>query len=190
MILLIDNYDSFTFNLYQLIAHLGYGCKVVRNDELSVGELEGLKPSHVIVSPGPGRPDKAGVTVELIRHLQGRIPILGICLGHQAIGQAFGGRVVHAPSPMHGQTSVITHQHGGLFSGMPSSLTVARYHSLVVDKESLPSCLMITSETADGIIMGLRHRTMAIEGLQFHPESIATPEGPRLVENFLKRVGQ
>jgi anthranilate synthase component 2 len=187
MILLIDNYDSFTFNLFQMIEKLGYSCRVIRNDDMNVSDLAALKPSHIVISPGPGRPEDAGVTLDLIERLQGRVPILGICLGHQAIGQVFGGKVIHAPTPNHGKQSSINHQQLGMFSGLSSPLIVARYHSLIIEKSSLPSCLEITSETSDGLIMGVRHRSLPIEGLQFHPESMATESGPELVKNFLER---
>jgi anthranilate synthase/aminodeoxychorismate synthase-like glutamine amidotransferase len=188
MILLIDNYDSFTFNLFQLIEKLGFSCRVIRNDEMSVSEIENLNPSHIVISPGPGRPEDAGITLELINKTNGRIPILGICLGHQAIGQAFGAEVVRAPAPRHGKQSSIQHRRTGTFAGLQSPMIVARYHSLILDRKSLPSCFQITSETEDGLIMGIRHQQLPIEGLQFHPESMATEQGPLLVKNFIERL--
>jgi anthranilate synthase/aminodeoxychorismate synthase-like glutamine amidotransferase len=187
MILLIDNYDSFTFNLYQLIEQLGRHCKVVRNDQISIAEIEDLAPSQIVISPGPGRPDEAGITLDVIRAFQGRLPILGVCLGHQAIGQVFGAKVVKATSPKHGKRSEIQHQERGVFAGLRSPLLATRYHSLIVEKASLPECLEITSEAEGGVIMGLRHRHFDIEGVQFHPESIATEFGAELMENFLRR---
>jgi len=188
MILLIDNYDSFTFNLFQLIEQLGHTCEVVRNDQMSVAQVEKLRPSHLVISPGPGRPEQAGVVLELIQRLSGHIPILGICLGHQAIGHAFGAKIIHAPSPLHGKQSLITHDQRGLFYGVTNPLVVARYHSLIIERESLPSCLEISAQTSEGLIMGVRHRTLAIEGLQFHPESIATEYGAELMKNFFTKM--
>jgi para-aminobenzoate synthetase component 2 len=188
MILLIDNYDSFTFNLYQLIEKLGYACKVVRNDQINIEEIEVLAPSQIVLSPGPGRPEDAGITLEVIRVFQGRIPILGVCLGHQAIGQVYGAKVVKALSPKHGKRSQITHQQRGVFAGVTSPFLATRYHSLVVERVSLPTCLEITSESEGGVIMGLRHKEFDIEGVQFHPESIATEYGSELIQNFLQRA--
>ncbi len=191
MTLLIDNYDSFTFNLYQLIEKLGFRCKVVRNNEITLQKAKALKPKWLVISPGPGRPDEAGITMSLIREMGSRrIPVLGVCLGHQAIGQVFGGKIIHAPSPQHGKESIIQHDKRGLFSGLKGPLKVARYHSLIIEKRTLPNCLEITCETQDGLIMGVRHKTLPIEGLQFHPESIATPKGPTLVANFFQRTSQ
>lgn len=186
MILLIDNYDSFTFNLYQYIEELGHRCKVVRNDEKTVEQIRKLKPSRIVLSPGPGDPDSAGVTLQVIRELQGKIPILGVCLGHQAIGQAFGGRVIRAPMMMHGKLSAVKHDGRGVFKGVASPFQATRYHSLIVEKKSLPKCLRITATSADGLIMGLRHSELPIEGVQFHPESIMTEGGKSMIGNFLK----
>lgn len=189
MILLIDNYDSFTYNLYQFLAELGADCRVVRNDALTIAEIEALAPAGIVLSPGPGRPENAGVCIEVLRRLSSRIPTLGVCLGHQAIAQAFGGRVVHAPGLMHGKTSPIAHQGAGIFAGLPSPMTVARYHSLVAEPDSLPASLEVTACTADGVIMALRHKQLPIQGLQFHPESIATEHGKALLQNFIQEVG-
>ena len=186
MILLLDNYDSFTYNLYQAVRALGAECKVVRNDARSVESLLALKPSGVILSPGPGRPEDAGVLLELIRRAPATLPILGVCLGHQAIAQAHGGPVVRAKHLMHGKTCTITHDGKGVFRGLPRKLTVARYHSLVA-AEPLPAGLIATSRADDGSLMGLRHRDRPIEGVQFHPESVATPLGARMLKNFLAR---
>lgn len=190
MILLIDNYDSFVYNLYQALAGAGAPCQVVRNDALSVDEVLALKPQAVVLSPGPGRPEQAGICLELLSAVPGRfprLPILGVCLGHQSIAQAFGGNIIRTQA-MHGKTSAILHQGQGLFAGLPSPMTVARYHSLVAERATLPDCLEITAESSDGLIMGLRHRELPIEGVQFHPESIATEAGPALLKNFLKRL--
>lgn len=189
MILIIDNYDSFTYNLVQTIGALpgDYEMRVVRNDEATVDELAALAPSHVIVSPGPGTPDDAGISVELIQRLAGKIPILGVCLGHQCIGRAFGGKVIRAPRLMHGKTSAIRHDEKGVFKELPNPFTATRYHSLTVERESLPEVLSISARTADrDEIMGLRHKTLAIEGVQFHPESFLTQDGGRLLSNFLR----
>lgn len=186
MILLIDNYDSFSFNLYQLVGTLCSDVKVIRSDELSVAEICQLAPSHVILSPGPGRPDKAGVYEELIHTCKGRFPILGVCLGHQAIGEVFGATVSYAKQVMHGKSSIISVvTPSKLFEGLPSTLTVARYHSLAVVADTIPDELIVTSVADDGEVMSLEHREYPIYGLQFHPESILTPEGARMVENFL-----
>ena len=189
MILLIDNYDSFVYNLYQVLAAAGADCRVIRNDALSVAEVAALKPRAIVLSPGPGRPEQAGICLEVIEKLGATIPLLGVCLGHQAIAHAFGGTVGYAPQLMHGKTSAIAHAGTGLFRGLPSPMTVARYHSLVAEPDSLPECLEVTATTADGVIMGLRHRELPIQGLQFHPESIATEQGPALLRNFLAEVG-
>jgi anthranilate synthase component 2 len=191
MLLMIDNYDSFTYNLVQYLGELGAEVQVYRNDRISVQEIERLKPAHIVISPGPCTPNEAGVSLETIRQFAGRIPILGVCLGHQSIGQAFGGQVVHAREVMHGKTSAIRHRGAGVFHGLPDPFEATRYHSLVVARESLPDCLEITAwtETAAGEmdeIMGVRHREYAVEGVQFHPESILTQHGHRLLENFLK----
>ncbi|PIQ25829.1 aminodeoxychorismate/anthranilate synthase component II [bacterium (Candidatus Blackallbacteria) CG17_big_fil_post_rev_8_21_14_2_50_48_46] len=187
MILIIDNYDSFVYNLYQALAGAGADCQVVRNDALRVTEVLELAPQAVVLSPGPGRPEQAGICLELITAIAGRFPLLGVCLGHQSIAQAFGGKIVRTQA-LHGKTSAIQHQQQGLFAGLPSPMQVARYHSLMAERESLPDCLEITAESEEGLIMGLRHRSLPIEGVQFHPESIATPEGPRLLKNFLKTL--
>lgn len=186
MVLVIDNYDSFTYNLVQYLAELGAEVEVYRNDRLSVEEVEAKRPERIVISPGPGRPEDAGITVDVIRRLGGRIPILGVCLGHQAIGLVFGGRVVRAPELVHGKTSQVYHRGTPLYDGVESPFTATRYHSLVVERESLPDCLEVTAETADGLIMGLRHRERPIEGVQFHPESILTAPGKRLLANFLR----
>lgn len=185
MILLIDNYDSFTYNLCQYIEMLGARCRVVRNDEIALAEIEDLSPSRIVLSPGPGRPGDAGITLSAVSHFAGRIPILGVCLGHQAIGEAFGGKVIRAPMPCHGKLSTIHHVSRNIFSGIANPMTVARYHSLMIDEESLPPCLEVTARTDDGLIMGIRHREFEIEGVQFHPESVATDHGLRLMRNFL-----
>ena len=188
MLLMIDNYDSFTFNLVQYFGELGAEVKVFRNDELTVEGIEALSPSHVVISPGPCTPNEAGVTLAAIERLAGRIPILGVCLGHQAIGQAFGGRVVRAKRVMHGKVSHIRHDGKGVFSAVPQDFTATRYHSLVVERESLPACLEVSAQSEDGEIMGLRHRSLSVEGVQFHPEALLTEHGHRMLENFLKGV--
>jgi len=191
MLLMIDNYDSFTYNLVQYLGELGAEVRVHRNDQISVQEIERLKPDHIVISPGPCTPNEAGVSVDTILHFAGRIPVLGVCLGHQSIGQAFGARVVHARQVMHGKTSQIRHRGAGVFHGLPDPLEATRYHSLVIAAESLPSCLEVTAwtETADGQmdeIMGIRHREFAVEGVQFHPESILTQHGHAMLKNFLE----
>jgi len=186
MILVIDNYDSFTYNLVQYLGELGDEVVVRRNDETTLGEIEATPPSRILISPGPGRPDDAGITLELIRHFSGRVPILGVCLGHQAIGQVFGGRVVRASTVVHGKASEIRHDGKSIFRGIESSFKAGRYHSLIVERESLPACLEVSAETKDGVIMGLRHCDMNVEGVQFHPESILTPAGKELLSNFLR----
>ncbi len=190
MILMIDNYDSFTFNLVQYLGELGAEVEVRRNDELDLDDIERLAPARIMVSPGPCTPNEAGISMAAIRHFAGQLPILGVCLGHQSIGQAFGGRVVHAGEIMHGKTSMVHHADGGVFAGLCNPFEATRYHSLVVERDSLPACLEITAwtRTADGEfdeIMGLRHRELAIEGVQFHPESILTQHGHDLLRNFL-----
>jgi anthranilate synthase component 2 len=185
MILLIDNYDSFTYNLVHYLSELGAEVEVRRNDVLSAEEALALKPEAVVMSPGPCDPDHAGICLDLIRKGAGRVPMLGVCLGHQAIGQAFGGRVVRAPVPMHGKVSAIHHRGGGVFQGLPSPFHATRYHSLVVARDGLPPALEITAETEDGVVMGLRHREFPIYGVQFHPESIASEHGHALLSNFL-----
>jgi anthranilate synthase/aminodeoxychorismate synthase-like glutamine amidotransferase len=185
-VLLIDNYDSFTYNLVQELGELGAEPVVYRNDAIDVDGLRAEAPDGLIISPGPGRPEQGGVSLAAVAELAGEIPILGVCLGHQCIGQAFGGRVVAAPVLMHGKTSAIHHDGRGVFAGLPNPFEATRYHSLVIDRDSLPGVLEVTAETADGVIMGLRHRDLAVEGVQFHPESILTPTGPALLANFLE----
>ncbi len=185
MVLMIDNYDSFTFNLVQYLLELGQAVKVFRNDKTTVREVEALGPSHVVISPGPCTPSEAGITLELIARLAGRMPILGVCLGHQAIGQAFGGKVVRARQVMHGKTSRIRHDENGIFKEIPNDFVATRYHSLVVQRESLPDCLAVSAESEDGEIMGLRHRSLAVEGVQFHPEALLTEHGHRMLQNFI-----
>lgn len=185
MLLMIDNYDSFTYNLVQYLGELGADVHVVRNDEVAIADIEKLNPERIVVSPGPCSPSEAGISLEAISHFAGRKPVLGVCLGHQAIGQAFGGKVLHAKTLMHGKTSPITHTNAGVFSGLPSPFTATRYHSLAVERHSLPECLEVTAWTEDGEIMGLRHRTLAVEGVQFHPESILTEHGHAMLKNFL-----
>jgi len=194
MLLMIDNYDSFTYNVVQYLGELGAEVKVVRNDELTVAQIEALAPERIVVSPGPCTPSEAGISIEAILHFAGKLPILGICLGHQALGQAYGGEVVRARQAMHGKTSPVTHRNLGVFEGLAQPLTVTRYHSLVVKRENLPDCLEVTAWTqhADGSvdeIMGLRHKALNIEGVQFHPESILTEQGHELLANFLKQTG-
>jgi anthranilate synthase component II len=188
-ILVLDNYDSFVFNLVQYLGELGADPLVHRSDALTLDEIEQLEPDGVLISPGPGRPEDAGLSNEVITRLAGRIPIFGVCLGHQCIGQVFGGEVVRAPEIMHGKTSPIHHRDVGVFQGLPEPLEATRYHSLVVDRASVPDVLEITAETDDGLVMGLRHRDLDVEGVQFHPESILTVAGHQLVENFLTRCG-
>jgi anthranilate synthase component II len=194
MLLMIDNYDSFTYNLVQYFSELGASVDVHRNDALSVAEIAALKPAQVVISPGPCTPNEAGVSLPLINALAGQIPIFGVCLGHQSIGQAFGGKVIRARKVMHGKTSMIYHHGQGVFKNLPNPFEATRYHSLIVEKESLPECLEITAwtQTEDGNmdeIMGLRHKTLAVEGVQFHPESILTREGKNLLRNFLDNSG-
>ncbi len=188
MLLLIDNYDSFTYNLYQYLGELGAETRVIRNDELSAEAAMGLRPERIVISPGPGTPDQAGISLALIRLAAERsVSVLGVCLGHQALGQAFGGAVVRAPKLMHGKTSQIRHDGRTLFAGLPDPFTATRYHSLVVAKHSVPECLEISAWTDDGVVMGLRHRQHPLEGVQFHPESILTSAGKDLLRNFLAR---
>jgi len=188
MLLLIDNYDSFTYNLYQYLAELGADVLVRRNDEITVEEAEALAPSRVVISPGPCTPREAGVSRAITARLGPRVPMLGVCLGHQCIGEVFGGRVVRAPEPVHGKVSRIHHTGEGVFRGLPDPFEATRYHSLVVERATLPSALEVTAETADGLVMGLRHREYPIEGVQFHPESILTPAGKDLLRNFLDDI--
>lgn len=184
-ILLLDNYDSFTYNLLHYLAELGADTEVVRNDALSLQEIRRKKPQGILISPGPGRPEDAGICPNVIRELGGEFPIFGVCLGHQAIGMVFGGTVKRAPEPMHGKTSAVVHEGKGVFAGLPTPFTATRYHSLIVDKNGFPEALEITAETEDGLIMGLQHRTLPIHGVQFHPESIASECGHALLKNFL-----
>jgi anthranilate synthase component 2 len=186
MLLMIDNYDSFTYNLVQYFGELGEDVRVYRNDRITVADIEKQKPAHIVISPGPCTPTEAGVSVETIQKLAGKIPILGVCLGHQSIGQAFGGKIVRAKQLMHGKTSMIHHKNQGVFAGLPSPFEATRYHSLVIERESLPAVLEITAWTDDGEIMGVRHRQLAVEGVQFHPESILTQHGHAMLANFLK----
>jgi para-aminobenzoate synthetase component II len=185
MLLLLDNYDSFTYNLAQYLGQMGQTLEVRRNDKISLEEIEALAPERIVISPGPCTPKEAGISEPLIERFAGKIPILGVCLGHQAIGEAFGGRVVRAPKIMHGKTSEIHHDGKTLFCGLPQNFRATRYHSLVVERKSLPTELEISAETSDGMIMGLRHRKLRVEGVQFHPESVLTEPGFRLLENFL-----
>jgi anthranilate synthase/aminodeoxychorismate synthase-like glutamine amidotransferase len=186
MILVIDNYDSFTYNLVQYLGELGEIIEVRRNNVVTTEEIESMKPDRILISPGPGTPDDAGVSMDAIRQFGGRVPLLGVCLGHQSIGQVFGGKVVRAPTLVHGKASEIIHDGKTIFEGIEDKFKAGRYHSLVVERESLPACLEISAETSDGVIMGIRHRELKIEGVQFHPESILTTGGKRLLENFLK----
>jgi len=188
MILVIDNYDSFTYNLVHLLGRHTQDLRVVRNDAVTLDEVRAMQPQAILISPGPGRPAEAGITEAVIAELGPTTPILGVCLGHQAIGEVFGGRVVHAPSLMHGKTSRIFHTGTGIFEGAAQGFTATRYHSLVVDHDTLPEALEITAWTEDGVIMGLHHRHHPIEGVQFHPESVLTTEGPRLIANWLRQV--
>jgi anthranilate synthase/aminodeoxychorismate synthase-like glutamine amidotransferase len=186
MILVIDNYDSFTYNLVQLLGGLNSSILVKRNDDLTLAEIEDLAPSGILVSPGPGRPEHAGISMDVVKYCGKKIPVLGVCLGHQAIGAAFGGHIVHAPSLMHGRTSNIYHDGQSLFDRVPTPFVATRYHSLVISPDGFPSELQVTARTDDGVIMGVRHRTHPVEGVQFHPESVLTTEGPRIIRNWLK----
>ncbi|SFX72204.1 anthranilate synthase component II [Marinospirillum alkaliphilum] len=190
MLLMIDNFDSFTFNIVQYLAELGADVRVERNNALTLAQIEAMQPSHLVISPGPCTPNEAGISMDAIRHFAGKIPILGVCLGHQAIGQVFGGQVVRAPQVMHGKTSLIAHHNTGVFRGLENPLSVTRYHSLVVDEASLPDCLEVTARVVQddptpGLIMGIKHKTLAVEGVQFHPESILSRQGHELLKNFL-----
>ncbi|MHB8156361.1 MAG: anthranilate synthase component II [Desulfocucumaceae bacterium] len=189
MILMLDNYDSFVYNLVQYLKEMGQEVAVHRNDSIDLGLIEKIRPDHIVISPGPCTPDEAGISLAVVKSFAGRIPILGVCLGHQAIGQAFGGRVVRAEKPMHGKISTISHDGRGIFQGIPQSLAVGRYHSLVVSPEGLPGCLEVTSITDRGEIMGLRHREYCVEGVQFHPESVLTRHGKAMLKNFLRIRG-
>jgi para-aminobenzoate synthetase component 2 len=187
MLLVIDNYDSFTYNLVQYLGELGETVEVRRNNHVTLDEIEtSLRPQRIVISPGPGTPDDAGISLKLIERFAGKIPLLGVCLGHQAIGQAFGGRVIGAPELMHGKASEVSHDGKTIFAGLNDRFLAGRYHSLIVERDSLPSCLEVSAYTKDDIIMGLRHRELKVEGVQFHPESILTPEGKQLLANFLK----
>ncbi|ANS76356.1 anthranilate synthase [Paenibacillus yonginensis] len=188
MILVIDNYDSFTYNLVQYLGELGEEVVVKRNDEIDLAGIEKLSPDHILISPGPCTPNEAGISLALIERFKGEIPIFGVCLGHQAIGQAFGGNVIRAERLMHGKTSPIFHEGKSVFAGLPSPFTATRYHSLLVERSTLPDCLEITAETQEGEIMGLRHKEYDVEGVQFHPESIVTDHGYEILRNFLKRT--
>jgi anthranilate synthase component 2 len=194
MLLMIDNYDSFTYNLVQYFGELGAEVQVYRNDQITVDEVVGLNPERIVISPGPCTPNEAGISLAVIQHFAGKVPLLGVCLGHQSIGQAFGGKIVHAREIMHGKTSMIHHKDKGVFKGLVNPFEATRYHSLVIDKDSLPDCLEITAwtETPDGLldeIMGVRHKTLDVEGVQFHPESILTQHGHDMLQNFLQRRG-
>ena len=185
MLVMIDNYDSFTYNLVQYLGELGEQVKTFRNDEITIEEIEALKPDRIMLSPGPCTPNEAGISLKVIDHFAGKVPLMGVCLGHQSIGQAFGGKVVHAKQIMHGKTSKMNHTNIGVFKGIESPYTITRYHSLVVERETLPDCFEVTAWTDDGEIMGLKHKTLAVEGVQFHPESILTEHGHALLKNFL-----
>ncbi|MDE0679059.1 MAG: aminodeoxychorismate/anthranilate synthase component II [Gammaproteobacteria bacterium] len=190
MLVIIDNYDSFTYNLVHYLGELGADCRVFRNDAISVGEVFALAPDGIVLSPGPGYPQSAGICLELVEKAADAVPLLGVCLGHQAIGQAFGGRIVRAPKLMHGKLSAIRHEGDGLFDGLPQGFEATRYHSLVVERESLPETLQVNAETEQGVIMGLAHRERPVFGVQFHPESIASEHGHALLANFLRATGQ
>jgi anthranilate synthase component 2 len=187
MLLMIDNYDSFTYNIVQYFGELGEDVRTFRNDEITIAEIEALNPDHICISPGPKAPAQAGISVQVLKHFAGKKPILGVCLGHQAIGEAFGGKVIRAKQVMHGKTSLIAHTGVGVFKNLPSPFTVIRYHSLAIERSSLPSCLEVTAWTDDGEIMGVRHKDYDIEGVQFHPESILSEHGHALLKNFLER---
>ena len=186
MLLMIDNYDSFTYNLVQYFGELGQEVKVIRNDAITVEEIGQMKPDYLVISPGPCAPAQAGVSLAAIKEYAGKIPLLGVCLGHQAIGEAFGGKIIHAQQLMHGKTSPVFHKDVGVFRGLPNPIICTRYHSLAIERASLPDCLEITAETEDGEIMGVRHKTLPVEGVQFHPESILTEQGHQMLDNFLK----
>ncbi len=189
MILMLDNYDSFTYNLVQYLGELGAEVAVFRNDEITLERVESLAPSHIVISPGPCTPDEAGISLALIERFAGRVPLLGVCLGHQAIGQAFGGKVVRAGRVMHGKLSRIRHDSSGVFAGVPDDFVATRYHSLVLEPSSLPPCLAVAARSEDGEIMGLRHRTLPVEGVQFHPEALLTEHGHRMLQNFMDGRG-
>ncbi|MGA8056147.1 MAG: aminodeoxychorismate/anthranilate synthase component II [Burkholderiales bacterium] len=185
MLLMIDNYDSFTYNLVQYFGELGEDVRVYRNDQITLAEIAAIKPDRIVISPGPCSPAEAGISVPVIREFAGKVPLLGVCLGHQSIGAAFGGKIVHAKRLMHGKTSPVHHRGEGVFRGLPEPFTATRYHSLAIERASLPACLEVTAETDDGEIMGVRHRSLAVEGVQFHPESFLTEEGKKLLANFM-----
>jgi len=189
MLIMIDNYDSFTYNLVQYLGELGEQVRTFRNDEISIEAIADMKPDHIMLSPGPGTPDQSGITLAVVERFAGTVPLMGVCLGHQSIGQAFGGKVVHAGQIMHGKTSSLSHTGKGVFNRLSSPFTVTRYHSLVVEKESLPDCLDVTAWTDDGEIMGLSHKQWVVEGVQFHPESIMSENGHALLKNFLEMRG-
>jgi anthranilate synthase component II len=186
MLLMIDNYDSFTYNLVQYLGELGQDVQVYRNDEISLDKIRELQPERIVISPGPCTPNEAGISLALIKEFAGKIPLLGVCLGHQSIGQAFGGRIIKAKTLMHGKTSLIHHNNSGVFKNLPNPYTATRYHSLVIERETIPDCLEINAWTDDGEIMGVKHKTLAVEGVQFHPESVLTEHGHDLLNNFLK----
>ena len=188
MILLIDNYDSFTYNVYQAVANLGHPLQVVRNDRISLAAIAAGNYDAIIISPGPGTPDDAGLSKQIVREFAGKLPILGICLGHQVIGEVFGGNVVRAPQPVHGKTTEVAHQGDGLYTDLPQPFTAGRYHSLIVEESSLPECLEVTARNEENLVMGLRHRQFNVQGVQFHPESILTPVGNKLLANFLSSI--
>ena len=190
MIFILDNYDSFTYNLVQYMGELGAELVVHRNDQITCDQIEELAPEKIVISPGPCTPDVAGISLEMVKRFAGKVSILGVCLGHQSIGQAFGGVVSRAPYIMHGKTSQIHHDGAGIYVGLPNPFTATRYHSLIVERDSVPDCLQLVAETEDGLVMGLRHRNMPVEGMQFHPESILTSEGKRLLGNFLQAPTQ
>ncbi len=186
MLLMIDNYDSFTYNLVQYFGELGEDVQVFRNDAITLKEIAAMKPDRLVISPGPCSPKEAGISVDVIKEFAGRIPLLGVCLGHQSIGYAFGGEIIHAQKPMHGKLSPVHHTNMGVFAGLPNPFTATRYHSLAIRRDTLPDCLEVTAWTDDGEIMGVRHKTLAVQGVQFHPESIMTEHGHALLDNFLK----
>ncbi len=186
MLLMIDNYDSFTYNLVQYFGELGEDVRVFRNDAITPDEIAALKPDHIVISPGPCSPNEAGISVATIKRFAGKVPLLGVCLGHQSIGAAFGGEIVHAKKPMHGKTSLVHHLDSGVFAGLPNPFTATRYHSLAIRRDTLPDCLEVTAWTDDGEIMGVRHKSLEVEGVQFHPESILTEHGHDMLRNFLK----
>jgi anthranilate synthase/aminodeoxychorismate synthase-like glutamine amidotransferase len=188
MILMIDNYDSFTYNLVQYLGELGADVRVYRNDQITVAEIQRLAPTKIVISPGPCTPTEAGISCDVIREFGGRVPLLGVCLGHQCIGEVFGGEIVRAPALFHGKTSMIYHDDKTIFRGLPRPFAATRYHSLVIRRETLPDCLELSAETDDGVIMGVRHRELLVEGVQFHPESILTREGKQLLANFLSQA--